>query len=153
MRSPLLAVAAAVAVRLVFLLPVVTAQEFPSIPPTKESVCPDNNPVPLLACARDRAKTFKAPRTPDGKPDFSGSWGGPRAPHEMREAHARTPDDNGGPSFVVDPADGKVPMRAWAEVKRRENRAKYIDQNAQCFQSGVPRHQYMAQYQWLQTPT
>jgi hypothetical protein len=29
--------------------------------------------------------------------------------------------------FVVDPADGKVPMPAWAEVKRRENRAKYID--------------------------
>ena len=153
MRCPLIAVAAPVAFRLVFLTPLVAAQDVPSIPPTKESVCPDNNPVPLLACARERARTFKAPRTRDGKPDFSGFWGGTQAPHENLEAHPRTPDDNGGPSFVVDPADGKVPMQAWAEVKRRENRAKYIDQNAQCFQSGVPRHLYMGQYQWLQTPT
>ena len=54
MRIPLMAAATAVAVRLVFLTPVVAAQEFPSIPPTKESVCPDNNPVPLLACAREQ---------------------------------------------------------------------------------------------------
>jgi hypothetical protein len=130
----------------------VVAQDIPAIPPTKDSVCPENNPVPLLACARDRAKEFTPPRT-GGRPDFSGFWGGTQAPHENLEAHPRTPDDNGGPSFVVDPADGKVPMQAWAEAKRRENRARYIDQNAQCFQSGVPRHLYMGQYQWLQTPT
>jgi len=144
---------AAASVGILLVMPAQAAQEIPSIAPTKDSVCPDNNPVPLLACARARAQTFKAPRTRDGKPDFSGFWGGTQAPHENLEAHQRTPDDNGGPSFVVDPADGKVPMQAWAEVKRRENRAKYIDQNAQCFQSGVPRHLYMGQYQWLQTPT
>ena len=126
-------------------------QEFPSIPPTPKSVCPDNNPVPLLACARERARTFTPPRAADGRPDLSGYWGGTQAPHENLEAHVRTPDDNGGPSFVVDPADGKVPMQAWAEARRRENRARYIDQNAQCFQSGVPRHLYMGAYQFLQT--
>ena len=128
-------------------------QEIPSIPPAKESVCPDSHPVPLLACAREQIKTFKAPRTPDGTPDFSGYWGGTQVPHENVQAHPRTPDDNGGPSFVVDPADGKVPMQAWAEAQRAQNRAKYIDQNAQCFQSGVPRHLYMGAYQFLQTPT
>ena len=59
----------------------------------------------------------------------------------------------GGPSFVVDPADGIVPIQAWAEAKRIDNQMRYIDQNAQCFQSGVPRHLYMGQYQFLQTPT
>ena len=128
-------------------------QTIPSIPPTKDSVCPDNNPLAILACAREQAKTFKPPRTKDGKPDLSGYWGGTQVPHENVEAHPRTPDDNGGPSFVVDPADGRVPMLGWAEAQRALNRAKYIDQNAQCFQSGVPRHLYMGQYQFLQTPT
>ena len=129
------------------------SQEFPSLAPTPQSVCPDNNPVPLVACARDRAKTFTPPRAADGKPNLSGYWGGTQVPHENLEAHVRTPDDNGGPTFVIDPPDGKVPMQAWAELQRRQNRAKYIDQNAQCFQSGVPRHLYMGTYQFLQTPT
>ena len=30
---------------------------------------------------------------------------------------------HGGPSFVVDPADGRVPMQAWAEAQRAQNRA------------------------------
>jgi hypothetical protein len=88
---------------ILLVMPARAAQETPSIAPTKDSVCPDNNPVPLLACARERAKTFKAPRTRDGKPDVSGFWAGTQVPHENLEAHPRTPDDNGGPSFVVDP--------------------------------------------------
>lgn len=156
MRMPFLSVvtaaaltAGAVVVGSVQLL----SQEIPSLPPTPQSVCPDNNPLPLVACARGRAKAFTPPRTPDGKPNLSGFWGGTQVPHENLEAHGRTPDDNGGPTFVIDPPDGKVPMQAWAEVQRRENRARYIDQNAQCFQSGVPRHLYMGTYQFLQTPT
>jgi hypothetical protein len=128
-------------------------QQIPSIPPTQGSACADNNPLPLLACAREQLKTFKPPRTKDGKPDFSGYWGGTQVPHENLQAHPRTPDDNGGPSFVIDPPDGRVPIQAWAERQRAENRARYIDQNAQCFQSGVPRHLYMGAYQFLQTPT
>ena len=125
----------------------------PSLPARPESVCPDDNPVTIRTCGLDRAKTFTPPKTQDGKPDFSGFWGGSQVAHESLEAHPRTPDDNGGPSVIVDPADGKVPIQPWAEVKRLENRARYIDQNAQCFQSGVPRHLYMGTYQFLQTPT
>ena len=145
--------ASAVASVLLVLPPGAAAQTIPPIAPTQGSACPDNNPRAVLACAREQAKTFKAPRTKDGKPDLSGYWGGTQVPHENLEAHPRTPDDNGGPSFIVDAPDGKVPIQAWAEAQRAENRAKYIDQNAQCFQSGVPRHLYMGQYQFLQTPT
>ncbi|MBM3818561.1 MAG: hypothetical protein FJW14_06025 [Acidimicrobiia bacterium] len=111
------------------------------------------NPVEILRCGREAAKSFNPPRTADGKPDFSGYWGGSQVPHENLEAHPRTPDDNGGPSAIVDPPDGKVPIQAWAEEKRAENRKLYIDQNAQCFMSGVPRHLYMGAYQFIQTPT
>jgi hypothetical protein len=119
---------------------------------TPQSVCPGAfDPVRILACGREHAKTFKPPRTAGGQPDFSGYWGGSQVPHENLEAHPQTPDDTGGPSALVDPADGKVPMQAWAEEKRKENRERYIDQNAQCFMSGVPRHLYMGQYQFIQT--
>jgi len=131
----------------------VQAQPIPDIRPTEGSVCPDNNPLAIQACGRQQARRFKPPRTPDGKPDFSGFWRGSQVPHESLEAHPTTPDDTGGPSAVVDPADGIVPIQPWAEAKRLENKARYIDQNAQCFQSGVPRHLYMGSYQFLQTPT
>ena len=57
-------------------------QTIPSVPPTQGSVCPDNNPLAVLACAREQAKTFKAPRTKEGKPNLSGYWGGTQIPHE-----------------------------------------------------------------------
>lgn len=127
--------------------------EIPDIRPTEGSVCPSNNPLEVLACGREHAENFEPPRTADGKPDFSGLWRGSQVPHENLEAHPRTPDDTGGPSAVVDPEDGIVPIQAWAEAQRLENMARYIDQNAQCFESGVPRHLYMGSYQFLQTPT
>jgi hypothetical protein len=113
----------------------------------------DYNPVEILKCGREAAKSFTPPKTRDGRPDFSGYWGGSQVPHEDLQAHPRTPDDNGGPSALVDPPNGIVPMQAWAEEKRAENRKRYIDQNAQCFMSGVPRHLYMGAYQFIQTPT
>src|SRR5687768_11774779 len=100
MGNRLLGVVGAVAIAWVMLLTPTRAagQAIPSLAPTQGSVCPDNNPLAVLACAREKAKTFKAPRTKDGKPDLSGYWGGTQVPHENVEAHPRTPDDNGGPS-------------------------------------------------------
>ncbi len=121
--------------------------------PPKPVCTTDYNPVEILRCGREAAKSFNPPKTADGTPDFSGYWGGSQVPHEDLHAHPRTPDDNGGPSALVDPPDGRVPMQAWAEEKRAENRKRYIDQNAQCFMSGVPRHLYMGAYQFIQTPT
>ncbi len=121
--------------------------------PPKPVCTTDYNPVEILRCGREAAKSFNPPKTADGTPDFSGYWGGSQVPHEDLHAHPRTPDDNGGPSALVDPPDGRVPMQAWAEEKRAENHKRYIDQNAQCFMSGVPRHLYMGAYQFIQTPT
>src|SRR5438093_13397803 len=84
---------------------VVSAQQIPPIAPVPGSVCPDSNPLAVRACGLEHAKTFKPKRTPDGRPDLSGFWGGPQVPHENMEAHPRTPDDTGGPSAVADPPD------------------------------------------------
>src|SRR4051812_11563244 len=70
------------------------APAIPSLPQRPESGCPDDNPLAIRACGREHAKTFKPPRTADGKPDFSGYWGGSQVAHENLEAHPRAPDDN-----------------------------------------------------------
>jgi len=115
------------------------------------SVCPDDSPAKFHACAKEAAMKFNPPRTPDGQPDLSGYWRHRTPAHEDLEEHPREVDDSGGPSVLVDPPDGKVPMQAWADAKRQEYAAKYIDQNIQCYVSGVPRHLYMGAYQFLQT--
>ena len=158
-RMSLSAFGLAAAVAVGWMGPGPVAGQAPAAPgapaPTQpEFVCPDYSPIAIQACGREHAKTFMPPRTKDGKPDLSGYWGGSQVPHEDLEAHPKAPpDDTGGPSAIVDVPDGKVPIQAWAEAKRLENKAKYIDQNAQCFMSGVPRHLYMGAYQFLQTPT
>jgi hypothetical protein len=148
-RTVFLAAAAA----LLAIIPVFGQGDIPKPPLLKESICPDPTPAVVVKCGREQAQTFRAPRTADGKPDLSGYWTQSQAPHESIEAHPRTPDDNGWPTAIVDPPDGKAPIQPWAEEKRKEIVAKYIDQNAQCFESGVPRHLYMGQYQFVQTAT
>ena len=159
-RTSLLVLGMATALAVVWAATAPAARQAPApaaagaaAPAPPEFVCPDYSPIAIQACGREHAKTFKPPRTADGKPDLSGYWGGSQVAHEDLEAHPKTPDDNGGPSALVDVPDGKVPIQPWAEAKRLENKAKYIDQNSQCFMSGVPRHLYMGAYQFIQTPT
>jgi hypothetical protein len=117
-----------------------------------QSVCPDDAHAAFHTCALEAARSFRPPRTPDGKPDFRGYWRRRVAAFEDFEAHPRTPDDAGGPSVVVDPPDGKVPMQPWADARRRENAAKYLHHNAACFLAGGVGTMYMANlYQFLQS--
>ena len=109
-----------------------------------KSVCADDNPAAFHACALAAAKTFSPPRTADGKPDLNGLWRRRSAAFEDLEAHPRNADDGGGPSVVVDPADGKVPMQPWADARRKENAAKYLHHNAACFPAGTPGTMYMS---------
>jgi hypothetical protein len=130
--------------------PIPAAGQAPSAP----SVCPDDNHAAFHACAMEKAKGFTPPRTPDGKPDLAGLWRRRAAAHEDLEAHPKNPDDSGGPSVVVDPPDGKVPMQPWSDAKRRENAQKFLHHNAACYLSGVPTTMYMTGlYQFLQTAT
>ena len=122
----------------------------PAVPTT----CPSDDPAVFRPCVLEQAKTFTPPRTPDGKPDFGGLWRRRAAAHESLEAHPKTFDDSGGPSVVVDPPDGKVPIQAWADAERKKSFVKYADHNTACLVSGVPRHLYMTgNYQFLQTPS
>jgi hypothetical protein len=119
-----------------------------------ESVCPDNTASVFHLCAIEAAKTFDPPRVSGGGPNIGGVWR-LRAPglYEDLEAHPNTPDDQGGPGAVVDPPDGKVPMHAWADARRKESAEQYIHHNAACLLSGVPETMYMAGvFQFLQTP-
>ncbi len=127
--------------------------------------CASDDPAVFWRCAQERAKTFTPPRTANGTPDFSGYW---RHETEAKE-DLEVPWDNAariglagrgrerpagpGKSLVVDPPDGKLPIQPWAEAQRKENEAKYIDQNVHCFLSGIPRYMYEAPaYQFLQSP-
>ena len=112
--------------------------------------CPDESAL-FHPCALARAKTFDPPRTPDGKPDLQGFWRGPGSGTENIEEHPKTLDDNGGKSLIVDPTEGKIPYQPWALLQRTKNREKYVEPNAPCFLSGVPRTFYVpTQIQILQ---
>jgi hypothetical protein len=103
--------------------------------------CPAE-PALFHRCALERAASFDPPRTGDGVPNLQGFWRGATYATENIEAHPKTVDDNGGPSLIVDPRDGRVPYQEWAVSQRDENEAKYIDPNVPCFPMGVPRSLY-----------
>lgn len=114
--------------------------------------CPAD-PARFHPCALARAAVFEPPRTSDGRTDLSGFWRGPGAATESIEAHPKTEDDNGGPSLVIDPPDGRIPYQPWAAAQRDENKARYVDPNVPCFPSGVPRSLYTpTTIQILQAP-
>jgi hypothetical protein len=119
-----------------------------------DPVCPDDAYAAFHECASKAAKNFDPPRTADGHPDMSGLWRRRAASaHESLEAHPGTPDDTGGPSLVVDPADGIVPMQPWAKAESAYNREHYVHHNAACLLSGVPGEMYMTGvYQFFQSP-
>jgi len=151
----------------VLLLPLAVTAGQASQAPEPQHSCASDDPALFWRCAQEKAKTFDPPRTADGKPDFRGYW---RHRTEAKEgleepwdnaaragvsARGRDLDVPVGPgkSLVVDPPDGKLPLQPWADAQRKENAAKYIDQNVHCFLSGAPRHMYEAPaYQVIQTP-
>jgi hypothetical protein len=127
-----------------------------------EHSCAFDDPALFWRCAQDKKTAFDPPRTLDGRPDFSGYWRhGTEAKEDLeapwdnraRVGAPRERDAGPGKSMIVDPPDGKLPLQPWAAVQKRENEAKYIDQNTHCFLSGVPRFMYEAgAYHILQDP-
>jgi hypothetical protein len=93
-------------------------------------------------------------RMPDGKPDLGGFYESvTRAANQGLERQGR---GRGGPSTIVDPADGMLPMQPWAakeKVSRNLTERGYDDPTAHCFPQGVPRSMYVPQgIQLVQTP-
>ena len=89
------------------------------------------------------AKT-PVPRTPDGKPDFSGNWrpSGQGATYAWEEHLGGIGTASEGPSIVVDPADGILPYQPWAlaeRERRRKPESAYEENVAKCILPGMPR--------------
>ena len=114
-----------------------------------------------LATARHAAEVPGAAaanihRTPDGKPDLEGFYvpdaGGANYGLEKRAPTDLTPAGRG---VIVDPPDGKLPIRPWAaDEKADRNRTErgYDDPTAHCFPAGVPRSMYVpTSFQIVQT--
>lgn len=142
--SSLMFMAAAAAV---CLGPAQAAGQPPATPSVQKEAagCP-GEPAPFVPCAREKAKTFNPPRTPDGKPDLSGYWATARQAFILEE-HAPDFGTRGETSMIVDPPDGKIPFTPAAAAKRHEREVKhvdppsadFIDPSARCFTKGVPR--------------
>ena len=92
------------------------------------------------------------PRTPEGKPDFSGVWQVLNTAAWNIEAHQAEEGVPPGLGVVV---GGGIPYQASALEKRKENFANRTarDTAAKCFMPGVPRITYMPHpFQIVQTP-
>ena len=107
----------------------------------------------LLVLATMSAIAQPAPRTADGKPDFSGVW------QALNTAAWDIQDHNG--QLGVPPGQGVVdgndlPYQSWALAKKKENfanRATADQTEANCFLPGVPRATYMPYpFESVQTP-
>lgn len=108
------------------------------------------------------ASSWTPPRLPDGTPDLQGLYqpvnpGG--MPGNNIEEHPPSFLRPGGKSFIIDPADGKIPYQPWALAERDRRRSpahSYDDPEGHCFLSGVPRQMYISGgggvFQVLQTP-
>jgi len=123
----------------------------------EESACPGNAPAVFHDCALEAAQAFDPLRTAEGRPNLEGTWilpgGQIGGALEDLEEHPQTLDDLGAPTAVVDPPDGKVPMQAWADARRREHPQRHFHHNAACLLSGVPNTMYHGgPRQFLQTP-
>ena len=92
------------------------------------------------------------PRTPDGKPDFSGIWQAFTTASWNLEDHSAEEGIPAGQS-VVDV--GTIPYQAWALAKRNENYAsrQTLDPLGKCYMAGVPRTTYLPfPFEIVQTP-
>ncbi len=121
--------------------------------PVADSICPMDAHLEFHQCALQAASKFKPQALVAGKPDMSGVWRRRAAAHEDIQAHPRTADDRGGPSIIVEPADGLIPYQPWVLSRLADNVKRYMHHNAACLVSGVPAGMYQGNlYQLVQTP-
>ncbi|MBZ5579699.1 MAG: hypothetical protein LAP40_24350 [Acidobacteriia bacterium] len=100
-------------------------------------------------------KAYRAPRTPDGKPDLQGIWEAHTTADGSLEAHSAALGIRAGASVIVDPPDGKIPYQPDSRANQQKNFAnrKTADPVNHCYLPGVPRITYMPYpFEIFQTP-
>jgi hypothetical protein len=106
----------------------------------------------LSGVVSGQATGFKAPRTPDGKPNLNGIWQAINTAHWDLEAHEAAPGPvwQLGAQFAIPAGLGVVegdtiPYRPDMRKKKDENFAKRLDLDPEmrCYLPGVPRATYM----------
>jgi hypothetical protein len=105
---------------------------------------------------------YRAPRTPDGKPDLSGIWEAHNNVHwnlEDHQARAGAVVALGAlgavPAGLSVVEGGEIPYKPAALAKRKENADNWLarDPAIKCFMPGVPRATYMPfPFQIIQSP-
>jgi hypothetical protein len=118
----------------------------------------------VLAMTMVTAQTpaYRAPRTPDGKPNFNGIWQALTTAYWDIEAHAAGPGQilelgasgavPGGTGIVE---GGEVPYKPEALAKKKQNYANRLklDPEIKCYLPGVPRAMYIPfPFQIIQNP-
>jgi len=108
------------------------------------------------------SSVYKAPRTPDGRPDLSGIWQAMTEANWNLEAHPAAPAAviANGAMFAIPPGagvveGGEIPYLPEARKKQQENFAsrQKLDPENKCYMGGVPRSTYMPYpFQIVQNP-
>ena len=112
--------------------------------------------------AGGQTRTYRAPRTANGKPNFNGTWQALNEAQWDLEAHAAAPSPvvelgaahavAGGLSIIE---GGTIPYKPLALAKKQENYANRLtlDPEIKCYLPGVPRANYMPYpFQVIQGP-
>ena len=108
-------------------------------------------------------RAYRAPRTPDGKPNLNGTWQALNNANWDIEDHVarQGPVTALGASFSV-PAGvgvvegGALPYRPEALAQKKDNQANWLtrDPEIKCYMPGIPRATYQGYpFQIVQTPT
>src|SRR5215469_10027286 len=99
----------------------------------------------LILSASAQQKSYRAPRTPDGKPDLQGIWEAHSTASANLEAHSAALGIRAGETVIVDPPSGRIPYQPSVRDKQKENFAKraMADPVNRCYLPGVPRANYM----------
>jgi hypothetical protein len=108
----------------------------------------------LLAVATVTSRTtgYKAPRAPDGKPNFNGIWQALNTAYWDIEAHSAAPGpvlelgaSGAIPAGLGIVEDGGIPYKPEALAKKKQNFANRLklDPEIKCYLPGVPRAMYM----------
>jgi len=115
--------------------------------PTTSAATPKRTSSPT-----SRAASSAIPRTPQGKPDFTGVWEVLNTAAWDIQDHNADVDTPPGQGVVV---GGEIPYQPWALAKKQENFEKRAteDTDAKCYMPGVPRVTYMPYpFRIVQTP-